>query len=253
MDGATTKLKGEIENLLSEVEAIDAEEKSRFGKKRGDELPTAMRDATERARLMREAKRSLDLQAVKERKLELADEMSRRVEQIEKAKAALELAEREKAAARQPEPKPAETAAVPGEKAQYNFTDSESRILHTGEGEFVQGYNAQIAVEAGSQLIVGQLVTQAANDKNLLAPMVEQVIANTNRTPEQVSADAGYLCQTDVERIEARNVEVFVAAGRQKHGEPRLEPRGRIPATATWAERMDRKLRTARGRAIYAL
>ena len=253
MDGATAKLKGEIEKLLAEGEAIEAEEKSRFGKKRGDELPAAMRDATERAKLMREAKRSLDLQAEKERKLELADEKRRRVEQIEKAKSALEQAEREKAAAQQPEPKPAETAPVPGEKTQHNFTDSESRILHTRGGEFVQGYNAQIAVEAGSQLIVGQFVTQAANDKNLLAPMVEQVIANTGRTPEQVSADAGYLCQTDVERVEARNVEVFVAAGRQKHGEPRLEPRGRIPATATWTERMDRKLRTARGRATYAL
>jgi len=45
MDGATAKLKQEIEKLLAEVEAIDREEKRRFGKKRGDELPAAMRDA----------------------------------------------------------------------------------------------------------------------------------------------------------------------------------------------------------------
>jgi transposase len=277
MDGATAKLKEEIEKLLSEVEAIDAEEKRRFGKKRGDELPESMRDPKERERLLREAKEKLDLEAEKERKLELAEEKRRRIAQIEEAKSALEQAAREKAAAqaqqaaqdeaakepatkpakqapaKAPEEKAAEKEPLPDEKAQRNFTDPESRILPKRGGEFVQGYNAQIAVEAGSQLIVGQFVTQAANDKNQLSPMIEQVTANTGRRPAQLSADNGYLSQLDVERVEARGVEVFVAAGRQKHGAPPPDPDAPLSPTATCAERMAHKLRTPEGRAAYAL
>ena len=252
MGGATARLKGEIEKLLSEVEAIDAEESRRFGKKRGDELPAPLRDPKERARQLREARRSLDLQAERQRKQELVEEKTRRVAQIEKAKSALEQAEQEKAAAQEPAETP-EQKPVPDDKAQRNFTDPESRILHKRGGEFVQGYNAQIAVEAGSQIIVGEFVTQAANDKNLLAPMVAQVIANTGLAPEQLSADSGYLSQADVQSVEARGIEAFVAAGRQKHGEPRPRPTGRVPATATWTQLMERKLRTVRGRATYAL
>jgi len=47
--------------------------------------------------------------------------------------------------------------------------------------------------------------------------------------------------------------EFFIATGRVKHGERVPEvPRGRIPAKATLRERMGRKLKTKRGRAVYA-
>ena len=49
----------------------------------------------------------------------------------------------------------------PKDKDQYNFTDPESRIMKGADG-FVQAYNAQAAVEADFQLIVGQAVTQAS-------------------------------------------------------------------------------------------
>ena len=79
---------------------------------------------------------------------------------LARAKQALEQRAREQARA---EGKPAEEAK-PGGKAQYNFTDPESRIMQSSEG-FVQAYNAQAAVEPDGQLIVGQAVTQAPNDK----------------------------------------------------------------------------------------
>jgi len=63
-----------------------------------------------------------------------------------------------------------------GEKAQYNFTDPESRILKGSDG-FVQGYNTQIAVEPVFQLIVGQRVTQVANDKQQMVPLIEAMEA----------------------------------------------------------------------------
>jgi len=44
-----------------------------------------------------------------------------------------------------------------------------------GSDGWLQGYNAQAAVESTLQLIVGQSVTQAGNDKEQIAPMVEVI------------------------------------------------------------------------------
>src|ERR1035438_7415397 len=116
---------------MAKAAATDDEEDTRFGKdKRGDELPEELQRRETRLARLREARR-------------VVEERAR-----EKAKA---------------EGKP-EDEAKPEDKAQYNLTDPESRIMKSNEG-FVQAYNAQIAVEPAFQLIVGQLVTQAGNDK----------------------------------------------------------------------------------------
>lgn len=91
--------------------------------------------------------------------------------------------------------------AKPSRKAQYNFTDPESRIMPKG-GAFQQSYNAQVAVDADTQLIVAQEVGQSSSDARQLAPMVEQVEANTGLVAEELSADSGYLCQEDIEKVE---------------------------------------------------
>ena len=66
-------------------------------------------------------------------------------------------------------------------------------------------------------------------------------------------ADAGYWSEANVERLEAQGIDAYIARGRMKHGEPTLPPpRGRIPVKLTVAERMQRKLRTKAGRAVYA-
>src|ERR671923_45157 len=101
---------------------------------------------------------------------ELPAELQRREtrrKKIREAKRALEARAREKAAAEGADPK----QARPKEKDQYNFTDPESRIMKGADG-FVQGYNAQAAVEPDLQLIVGQTVTAATNDKEQLLPMM---------------------------------------------------------------------------------
>ena len=82
---------------------------------------------------------------------------------------------REKAAAEGSNEQEAKQAK-PADKDQYNFTDPESRIMKGADG-FVQGYNAQAAVEPELGLIVGQRVTEAANDKEQLQPMVEAIEA----------------------------------------------------------------------------
>jgi transposase len=147
--------------------------------------------------------------------------------------------------------------AKPEDKDQYNFTDPESRIMKGADG-IVQGYNAQAAVEPEFLLIVGQSVTEAANDKQQLAPMVELIEQQSGQRPEAVLADNGYGSEQNLEHLESadqpeRRIEGFIATGKQKHGEHRLPAkRGPLPKGATRVERMKRKLQTKVGKAVYA-
>jgi Transposase DDE domain len=185
---------------------------------------------------------------------ELPSELARREERlrrIREAKRALEERARAEAAAEGKEEKE-QKQVKPEAKAQYNFTDPESRIMKGADG-FVQGYNAQLAVEPGLQLIVGQSVTQQANDKQQLLPMIKKVQEQSGQKPSAVLADSGYVSEENLRGVAKLGVEAYVAAGRQKHnqGVPPC-PRGRIRKSATLLERMQRKLQTVTGRAIYA-
>src|SRR5450631_1959541 len=113
-----------------------------------------------------------------------------RLAKIKEAKKVIEQRARDKAVA---EGKSAEEAkrAKPGDKDQYNFTDPESRIMKGADG-FVQGYNAQAAVEPTLLLIVGQSVTEQVNDKKQLTPMVELIEQQSGQRPEAILADNGY-------------------------------------------------------------
>src|SRR6266404_9327407 len=172
------------------------------------------------------------------------------------AKKVVEQRAREKAAA---EGKSAAEAkrAKPDDKDQYNFTDPESRIMKGADG-FVQGYNAQAAVEPKLLLIVGQSVTEATNDKKQLIPMVECIEQQSGQRPEAILADNGYCSEQNLEQLESadapeRRIEGFIATGKQKHGEHRLPAqRGPLPQDATKVDRMKRKLQTKMGRAVYA-
>ena len=216
-------IRQQVEQMLAQAEATDAAEDAQYGKhRRGDELPA-----------------------------ELQRRQSR-LERIQQAKQAIEQRAREKAAQ---EGKPPEEAQPRG-KDQYNFSDPESRIMKSNEG-FVQAYNAQLAVEGELQLIVGQAVTQAANDKQQLEPMVQTIEAQAGQRPQEILADSGYCSEQSLEFLEKRpkgnkKIEGYLATERQKHGEKPLAPRGRLPKDATRVDRMRRKLQTKAGAAIYA-
>jgi transposase len=249
MDEATRQLDEQVQKLLDEAQALDDKEQERYGKgRRGDELPEPLQQEAARKQRMKQARRSVEVQKEIEAKLALAVEKERRLEKIQQAKAALEHEARQKAKEEGKDPE----QAKPSDKAQRNFTDPDSRIMPRG-GSFEQAYNAQVAVDADSQLICAQEVVQTAVDVNQLSPMVEQTVANTGLTPKQASADSGYMCQRDIEKVEALGVECLVACGRQKHGEaPPPAPRGRPPKGLSFKQRMKRKLLTRRGRKAYA-
>ena len=142
----------------------------------------------------------------------------------------------------------------PEGRAQRNFTDPESRIMRSGDGAFIQGYNAQAAVDAKHQIIVAAMLTPMAADAPLLIPMVDLVRKHLGRNPRQLSADAGYCSEANLEVLSRRRLDPFIATGRmhRSYQQPPA-PRGRMPAHLTLRARMARKLSTKAARAAYRL
>ena len=219
MEETEKRLRKEVRELLKQAEAVDKEEDQRYGRERqGEELPEELQRRETRIARIREAKKALEERAREKAESEKKDDQE----------------------------------AKPESKAQYNFTDPESRILK-GSDAFVQGYNTQVAVEPTLQLIVGQRVTQAANDKQQMVPLIEVVQEQSGQKPEEVLADSGYCSEENLKYLAKRRMEGFVATEKQKHGE-RNEPckRGPLPKGASRVERMKRKLQTKVGAAVYA-
>jgi transposase len=182
---------------------------------------------------------------------ELPEELQRRetrIARIRQAKRALEERARVQAESEGEDAKKAKPTA----KVQYNFTDPESRILKGADG-FVQGYNTQIAVEPVFQLIVGQQITQAANDKQQLVPLVEKIEEQSGQKPQEIIADSGYCSEANLRYLHKRKIEGYVATGKQKHNEQRkrCQP-GPLAKGATRVQRMERKLQTQVGATVYA-
>ena len=219
MEESEKRLREEVKRLMKQAEAADEEEDKRYGRDRhGEELPEELQRRETRIARIQEAKKALEERAREKAKSEGKDSKE----------------------------------AKPEPKAQYNFTDPESRIMKGSDG-FVQGYNTQVAVEPFFQLIVGQTVTQAANDKQQMVPLIEAIEEQSGQRPEEVLADSGYCSDENLKYLAKRRMAGFVATEKQKHGEPN-EPckRGPLPKHASRVERMDRKLKTKVGAAVYA-
>jgi transposase len=161
------ELQAEVDGWLKAAEAADAAEDQAFGAdKRGDEMPDWVADKQVRLAKIREAKAELEAEA--------------------KAKAAAEQATREKK--KDDKPHPGRTAAPPSDapepKAQRNFTDPESRILKTKDG-YIQGYNAQAAVDAEAQVIVAYTLSNNGSDQAQFAPLLDGIKTNLGRNPDE--------------------------------------------------------------------
>jgi len=154
---------------------------------------------------------------------------------------------------------PQPPAQDPPDKKQYNFTDSESRIMKSGSGKhFEQAYNAQAAVDTDTYLIVGQLVTDAPNDKQQLNPVLESIPSEVIN-PENILADTGYYSEEAVLKAEANNgPTVYCAMAKSGHhisvAELEKQPHPEAPAfDAPMKEQMGYRLKTPKGKELYKL
>ena len=189
MKQAEARLAAEVAGWLAQAAAADTADDAALGEaQRGDELPEWVANKQARLAKIRAAKAALEAEAAAPERRD--DDGT-------------------------PPPPPA--AAAPADKAQRNFTDPESRIMKGPDG-FVQAYNAQVAVDAESHVIVAQLLTNAATDSAHFDPLLAQIKANTARQAAEVSADAGYCSEANVQAAQRRHVRAYIATGRQRHG-----------------------------------
>jgi hypothetical protein len=228
------ELAAEVERWLKAAEAADAEEDQLYGDKRGDEMPDWVADKQQRLEKIRQAKAELEAEA----QAAAEEEERRRAAADEKR-----IAEGRKKSGRTPAPPKRE----PDGKAQRNFTDPESRILKTKDG-FIQGYNAQAAVDGTAQVIVAHGLTSGTSDQDQLVALVDGIESNLGRKPTEASADAGYCSEANLEEFAARDIKAYVATGRAKH--PAGAKRG-LGGPLTQA--MRRKLKRAGWRSRYRL
>jgi transposase len=230
------ELAAAVDRLLAEAEALDQQEDRKYGKgKRGNELPKELRFKQARLAKIRQAKQALEEQARKEA-----------IEAGKLGRDGTPPSGGESGSSKPP-------VGLPADKDQRNFTDPESRIMLDGATKaFVQGYNAQAAVDGESQVIVAASVTQQANDKQQLVPMVDQIEDNLGEIPDRVLADAGYFSEENVESLSSNFIEPFIPRDRIKHSDPpEPAPHGRIPNDTSVVDRMLRKLKTKAGKKTY--
>ena len=221
---AEAALAAEVAGWLAAAEAADDADDAELGPdRRGDELPAWVADKAARLAKIREAKAALEAAARGE------------------AEAAGKPAAAEPAAQPRRGRPPKTPPGTPEDKAQRNFTDPDSRIMTTKDG-FIQGYNAQAAVDGADQIIVAHGGTNDGSDQAQLTPLLDAIQTHVGREPEEVSADAGYCSEANLEALEARSVRGYVATGRQRHGQAAATGRGRQqgPRVQTMRQRLRR-------------
>ena len=241
MEETERRLEAEVRALLAQAEQGDAAEDAQYGcGRRGDELPAELARRESRLAKIRAAKAALEAEA-----------RTRAAEEADAGRAKLAAREQRVGSAKG---KPAQVAdpvqAQPAPTAQRNFTDPESRIMVDGATkEFVQGYNAQAAVDSHAQVIVACGVTQAAGDVGQFVPMLEQAIGHVGQPPVHVTADAGYFSEANLTAPQFAGIDFYVPPDRSPHTRTVLAGRSR---QGPFSEAMRSKLQTAAGRAVYA-
>lgn len=239
-----------VDKLLAEAQRVDAEEDAQLGAESGHGLPAELVDASQRLERIRQAKQELREEA--QQQLAAAEAEA---QQVKESKPGEEASAEERSFHHQRRERSnkrlqraRKNAEQPGRS--YNFVDPDSRLMHdNGINSIVQGYNAQVAVDAQAQVIVAAEITQEVTDRGQLLPMVESVQGNVGAMPAVITADAGYWNSVDLQDESLKGSQVLV---------PPDGARGRetLPANAprdATAVAMRERLQSDEGRALFRL
>lgn len=245
--GRMVRAEGELRAEIAEIQrrslAEDAAEDTLFGKdSSGFDLPKELKFRESRLARILEAKAQLEAEARQAAQAKAAEREAKRPHDDDHSNKPR----------RGRKPKDPETA-LPKETAQRGFTDPESRIMKSGTGEWVQGYNAQAAVDCDHQVIVACDLTNMAADAPHLQPMMEQVAHNTGAVPTEKSADAGYFSAENVQSQTSAYSQPFIPPDRVKHGRKTSSiVQDADDTNLNVADRMRRLLCTQQGHDAYA-
>ena len=130
-----------------------------------------------------------------------------RLEKIKSAKAAIEKRENKLHPGKEIE-----------DKKQISFTDHDAPPVNSNKGDFDYKYNGQISVDSKAQIIVGEHLSQNANDKQEVKPAIEELIATVGTLPPKMSIDNGYFTGENLTTIEEKELDAYVAVGRGEKG-----------------------------------
>jgi transposase len=244
-----TQLELEVQALVTRAKQADTQEP-----KETLDLPAELTRREQRLAALKQAR-----QVIEARAKELA------AAQAEPYQAKVAARQAQRAAGKKPRGKePAAPSEEPDPKAQYNFTDPESRIMKAGSGQhFEQAFNAQAAVDE-AMLIVGGRVSDAPNDKQELPANVAAISPVVAAEVRAVLVDSGFYSATAVAAVEqkpdgtASGLTVYAAVEKTSHHKtvadllPQPEPPTPGP-NATAKELMAHRLKTALGQALYRL
>jgi len=226
------ELRREVERLLSEAEREDRKEDQLYGQKRGDELPDELAFRESRLKKIREAKAALEEEAKKE-----AEDMARHQEERCEERRKKEAAQGHRFGGHPPRvPDPGK--ATPKPHKQKNFTDPQSCLMQDGAtGGFIQAYNAHIAVDEASQVIIACTLSAQPSDAVGFLLLLSEIDTQFGHLPKKVSADSGFYSQSNICAAEGRSLDCYIPPPR--------------PARSADAETMREKLRTPAGRDLY--
>jgi transposase len=104
------------------------------------------------------------------------------------------------------------------DKKQISFSDHDARPVNSNKGDFDYKYNGQISVDSKAQIIVGEHLSQNANDKQEVKPAIEELIATVGTLPQKMSIDNGYFSAENLTAIEEKELDAYVAVGRGEKG-----------------------------------
>jgi transposase len=236
-----TQLRTEVEELFALSEQSEQPEVL-------DGLVVSKEIARRQDRLVRLAEAKAVLEAcAKERDAAEQAEYEAKLEQRK---------ERERTTGRRPGGRPPTPPTEgPRDGDQYNFTDPQSRIMKSStHAGFEQDYNAQVAVDQGSLLIVGCALSNHPNDSQEAEPTLAAIPSEIG-TPEAAAMDAGYFGPATLAACTKRRIEPYIATGRDPHHpswQQRFAPLPDPPSEDASAQvKMAYKLKTALGKAIY--
>jgi transposase len=244
-----TQLELEVQELLTRAEQADTREAQETL-----DLPAELTRREQRLAALKQARQVMEARA---------KELAAAQAESYHAKVAARQAQRD--AGKKPRGKePAPPSEVPDPKAQYNFTDPESRIMKAGSGQhFEQAYNPQAGVDE-AMLIVGERVSDAPNDKQELVASVAAISPVVAAEVRAVLVDSGFYSAAAVAAVEqkldgtASGLTVYAAVEKTSHHKsiadllPQPDPPAPGP-DAPAKERMAHRLKTALGQALYRL
>src|ERR1700723_1932176 len=238
------QLRAEVADLMAKAEAADTTEIPD-----GMSIPDELAGREERLRGIAEARATVEARAKQRHAREMAEHEAKMA--AREAKIATTL---KNPGAKRPTP-PVE-GPLPSD--QVNLTDEDSRIMPVAGGGFEQCYNAQAAVAADSLLVIAADVVQAPNDKQQIEPMLNEIDTLPDELGEvdTLLADTGYFSAANVAACEAAGIDPLIAMGRQPHHPPLSERFADVPPppeNPTPVEAMAHRLKTTKGRDLYAL